>query len=464
MASRITLSLDLHPPQRAALYSPAEQTLYGGAAGGGKSYLLRAAAITWCLAVPGLSFYLFRRTYGDLIANHFEGYQNFHEMLAPLVASGQCRILQKSIKFSNGSKIVLCYLNNIADLSKYQGRQIHALGIDEATHFNEREIRFLFSRMRLGGLKLPEDCQWSFPRAILCTNPGGIGHLWAKKWFVDHGAFKVFRSNRKNGNKLRTFIPAKLSDNPTMTETDPEYANSLRGLGDPLLVRAMLEGDWKIAAGAMYGAVWRDSLHTCDCFGIPPDWEIWRGADDGFASPAAVYWLTEDPRDKTIYVIDELYRAKMYPDTMAAEIKARDKGIILWDQEEGTPFLNPNADYTGLLDSAAFSDSGQQGSIARGLQLRKMGVRFMPTKKWTGSRIHRAQNLHRLLAVNKKTGKPGIIFFKKCVHAIETIPVLPRDKNNPEDVDTNGDDHAYDAVTYGLQWKNSNFKKMPFKT
>lgn len=456
--SSVKLDIKLHAPQRAALYSPAEQTLYGGAAGGGKSYLLRAAATTWCLAVPKFTFYLFRRTYGDLIANHFEGHMNFHEMLAPLVEAGQCRILQKSIRFTNGSRIILAYLNNIADLNKYQGRQIHGLGLDEATHFNEREVRFLFSRMRLGGLKIPEGCPWTFPRAILATNPGGIGHLWAKKWFVDHGEFKVFRSNEKNGKKLRTFIPAKLSDNPTMTETDPDYAGSLKGLGDPLLVRAMLEGDWKIVAGAMFGGVWRDSLHTCNSFAIPPDWEIWRGADDGYGSPAACYWLTEDPRDKTIYVIDELHRAGMLPNVMAAEIKAKDKGIILWDQENERGYLNPAADFDGLLDSAAFSDSGQ-GDIARGLQLRKLGVRFRPTKKWTGSRVHRAQNLHRLLAVNPKTSKPGIIFFKRCKHAIETIPALPRDKNNPEDVDTNGDDHAYDAVTYGLQWKGNTFER-----
>lgn len=453
----LQVKIPLHPRQKAALYSPAEQTLYGGAAGGGKSYLLRAAAITWCLAIPGFVFYLFRRTYGDLRANHFEGYMNFYEMLAPLVNAGQCVITEKQIRFSTGSKIVLAHLGNPKDLLKYQGRQIHGLGLDEATHFTEEEVRYLFGRMRLGGLKLPKDCPWTFPRAILATNPGGRGHLWAKEWFVENKPFRVIRSSKKNGSKTRVFIPSLLQHNPTMAETDPEYKSSLEGLGDPVLVRAMLDGDWDIAPGAMFGDVFRKHLHVCKPFPIPADWKIWLGADDGYGSPAACYALTQDPNRKTVYVIGEVFGTKMLPEAYAARIKKMCANIMRrrWDGavNNWVDELNGPENFPGHLDAAAWSDTGNN-SIPRGAQLVKAGVRFKPAETWNGSRRHGCQNMHRMLATNPSdpAGRPGLIFFDTCVEAIKRIPIMPKDKDDPEDVDTKCDDHCYDGVRYGLQW------------
>jgi hypothetical protein len=308
------------------------------------------------------------------------------------------------------------------------------------------------------GVDIPPEFAGQFPRILCGANPGGVGHVWVKRTFVEPGAYRKHRAEKLEGGMLRQYIPAKLADNPALMQSDPDYADRLQGLGDPVLVRAMLDGDWKIAAGSMFGESWRDELHTCNAFAIPSDWKIWRGGDDGFAAPAAIYWLTEDPNTKTIYVIAELYRTGMLPKTMGDSIKTIDKAIVLWDQQAARPFQNEQADLDGLLDSAAFSDNGQ-GNISRGKQLNAMGVKFRPAEKWAGSRVHRVQNFHRLMEKNPLDphGRAGIVFFKCCKNAIETIPVLPRDPHNAEDVNTDGDDHAFDGVTYGLQWKQRTF-------
>jgi hypothetical protein len=115
----------------------------------------------------------------------------------------------------------------------------------------------------------------------------------------------------------------------------------------------------------------------------------------------------------------------------------------------------------GLMDSAAFSNTGQ-AEISRGNQLKAFGIKIRPAEKWAGSRVHRVQNFHRALGPNPKDpkGTPGIRFFKNCRVAIETIPSLPRDKNNHEDVDTDADDHAFDSVTYGLQWRQHKVERV----
>lgn len=456
------LSFPLQKQQALAFTCPANEILYGGAAGGGKSHLMRVDAIYHCQAVPGCQAYIFRRNYGDLHLNHMEGPTSFPELLAPLVAQGKCTIVGNEIRFSNGSKIHLCHLQYTKSLQKYQGAEIHWLGIDELTHFEEKQYRYLRGRVRLGGLKVPKQMRNRLPRIVCGTNPGGVGHNWVKNTFIRLGPMRVVQMPKKEGRMRRVFIPAKLEDNPALIENDPEYENRLEALGDAQLVRAMREGDWDVVAGSMYGDKWRKSRHVCEPFPIPVDWKMWRGADDGYGEPAACYWLTENPRTGTIYVVAEIYKSQMLPDEYAEKIKRVDSEI---QREQNGEVVANLVKLDGLMDSAAFSNNGQSDT-PRGKQIVKLGVKFRPVDKWPGSRVHRAQDLHRRLAPNKREEpdengkqKPGIIFFRNCRHAIETIPTLPRDEKNPEDVDTDANDHAYDAVTYGLQWKSRKVEK-----
>lgn len=454
-----TFQLSLHERQGLALMTNATETFYGGAAGGGKSHLLRNKAIQMAIAIPGFNGYIFRKTYPELMRNHMEGPGSFRVLLAPLVNAGACQIVEKEIRFWNGSKIFLNHLQRETDRFKFQGAEIHGLFFDELTHFSDDAYRYLRGRLRIGKLNVPKAFRGKVPFVMSGGNPGGIGHNWVKRTFVKQGAMRLFQMGKEEGGMLRQFIPSKLSDNPTLTESDPDYADRLSGLGDPILVRAMLDGDWDIVAGAMFGDAWRHHLHTIDPFPIPDDWQIWRGADDGFSAPASVHWLTQDPKIKTFYVIDELYRARMRPDDFAKRVKHHDESLRLinWDGEE---YRNTNR-LRGVLDNSAFGDSGNQNDIPRGAQLNKLGCMFVPAEKWPGSRIARVKYFHQLMGPNPHDprGMPGVRFFRKhCPYATETIPTLPRDEKDIEDVDTDAEDHAFDSVTYGLQWKKNGFK------
>ena len=140
MSDLAPLELPLHPKQGVAYLSKATEILYGGAAGGGKSYFMRAAAIIWCSLVPGLQVYLFRRIYDDLIKNHIEGSRGFRVMLAPWEQAGLCKIVESEIRFFNGSKIFLCHCEHEKHRFKYQGAEIHVLLMDELTAFTSASL------------------------------------------------------------------------------------------------------------------------------------------------------------------------------------------------------------------------------------------------------------------------------------------------------------------------------------
>jgi hypothetical protein len=142
------LKLSLQPKQGLAYRSPATELLYGGAAGGGKSHLMRVALICWCQAIPGLQCYLFRRTFPELTHNHLRGPTGFSALLAPLASAGVWIRGEREVIFPNGSRIYLCHCRNHDDIYAYQGAQMHVLAIDELTHWTEPMYRFLRSRVR----------------------------------------------------------------------------------------------------------------------------------------------------------------------------------------------------------------------------------------------------------------------------------------------------------------------------
>ena len=217
MSQSAAINLNLHHKQSIALDTEATEVLYGGAAGGGKSHLIRVAAVIWCAAIAGLQVYLFRRVREDLLKNHMEGPKGFRSLLAPWVTCGFVRIVDDEIRFWNGSRVYLCHCKDDKDIYKYQGAEIHVLLIDELTHFTDAMYRFLRNRVRMVGINLPANYKGRFPRILAGANPGNIGHLFVKRAFVDGAeTYDIRQMSPEEGGMKRQFIPALLEDNPSM--------------------------------------------------------------------------------------------------------------------------------------------------------------------------------------------------------------------------------------------------------
>ena len=262
------MQLTLHPKQSQVFMSPARQILFGGASGPGKSHLLRVAAIAWATGIPGLQIYLFRRTFPDLYRNHMEGPKSFPALLADWIAAQKVRINYSNheISFANGSKILLAHIQHDNDLMKIQGAEIHVALIDELTHFTKSQYAFIRSRVRMAGITVPPQWHGHFPRIVAASNPGSIGHNWVKALFVDPvPSGEIWTTPPDEGGLSTQFIPAVLSDNPNLMEDDPEYPARLQGLGNPALIKAMLEGDWNITQGGLLDDLWnQQTQHVLD--------------------------------------------------------------------------------------------------------------------------------------------------------------------------------------------------------
>lgn len=447
---QVPLNLPLHPKQGVAYTSQATEILYGGAAGGGKSYGIRALAIIWCSMIAGLQVYLFRRTYDDLIKNHLEGSKGFRVLLADWVQVGLCKIVEAEIRFWNGSKIYLCHCEHEKHRFKYQGAEIHVLLIDELTLFTEIIYRFLRTRVRMTSITLPPQFDGLFPRILCGSNPGNIGHGWVKSTFIMDGddpvkPLAIRQMSDEEGGMLRQYIPATLEDNPSMQEDDPTYRARIRGMGNEALVRAFERGDWNAVVGSYLEGVWDEDRHVVDPFPIPATWKVWRALDWGFAKPYCVLWLALD-QDGCHYVWREMYGyggkadvgTREEASTVARKIVEREKH----DEKMGYEYRN------NVADSAIFAEIGAHKSIA-GI-FRQQGVKWQPCYKGPRSRVIGAQLVVELLRNDK------LRIFRTCKHLIRTMPALMPDENNPEDVDSDMEDHAFDALKYGLQSRRSN--------
>lgn len=461
----VLLELSLHPKQKLALETPATELLFGGAAGPGKSHFLRVAAIWWCDMVPGIQVYLFRRLSVDMVLNHIEGPTGFPSLLAPLLEEGTATINygKMSIYFANGSAIHLRHCQYEQDKIKYQGAEFHVLLIDELTHFTESIYRYLRGRVRLGGLSVPKKFKPFLPRVASASNPGGIGHTWVKGSFIDIAPPMTITDMPKDeGGLRRQFIPALLSDNPTMSENDPDYESRLMGLGDTMLVRAMLAGDWDIVAGGMFDDVWCRDKQIIPAFDIPVGWVIDRSFDWGDSKPFSVCWWAEAdgteatlvdgtiwcPPRGTLILIDEWYGWSGKPNEgcrmLATDIA---KGIVDRQAELTAAGRIVGPVLPGPADNSIF-DVANGNSIARDMEA--AGVTWARSDKRPGSRVNGWQRLRKLLKASLKhpMDEPGIFAFDHCVHFVRTLPVLPRDKFKTDDIDTESEDHEADAVRY----------------
>jgi len=441
------INLKLHRKQTIAIDSPATEIMYGGAAGGGKSHLMRAAFIIWCSSIPGLQVYLFRRVSKDLMSNHMEGPNGFRNLLSSWCLNGFCRIVENEIRFWNGSKIFLCHCQHEKNMYDYDGVEIHVLCIDELTHFTERIYRFLRGRVRAVGLgELPKEYQGKFPRIMCGTNPGNIGHLWVKKTFVDNcEPLEIREMSAEEGGMLRQYIPALLEDNPSMLKDDPTYEAKLQGLGSDALVKSKRYGIWDIVEGAYFDC-WEKDKHVIRPFTIPKHWTRFRSFDWGSAKPFSVGWYAISDGyltpDLTFYPVGAIIK---YKEWYGCEEGKTDKGLKMTVEAVAKGIIerdNGDTIQYSVADPAIFAEDGGPSMSTR---FALNGVYF---SRADNSRIPGWDQMRQRLK-GDGDGRPMLYFFSNCHDSIRTIPALQHDEKKPEDLDTNMEDHAADECRYG---------------
>lgn len=455
----MNLDFPLHPKQWTAFTSKATEILYGGAAGAAKSHLMRVAAIMWALAIPGLQIYIFRRTYDDLIKNHMEGPTGFHALLASWLGK-YVEIVEKEIRFNNGSKIYLCHCQHEKNRFDYQGAEIHVLLIDELTHFTEVIYRFLRSRVRAPvELVIPKEYQGMFPRILCGSNPGGIGHQFVKTTFIDaKPAFQIWQTPDDEGGFLRQFIPANLADNPSLDQE--RYAANLSGLGNQALVKAMLEGDWDIVAGAALDI--NRNLHMIRPFKPPAHWTKFMGMDYGYVHPFSVGWycvveggtMLEGKNghsdvylpDKSVIRYREWYGSNGKPNEgLRMESPQIAQKILRIETEAGE-----RMDYR-VADTQLWAKNDGP-SMADRMKDATKGV-FLPRQAIKDRQAGYAEICLRLRGEKQEDSSYMPMFYitESCIHFWRTVPPLVLDELHPEKGPGEGqENHVYDELSYSL--------------
>lgn len=445
------MDIELQPKQQVAFTTEATEVLYGGAAGGGKSFLERASAIRWCVEIPGIQVYLFRRTLRDLSNNHLRGPSALQAMLADHIKSGHVkyRQVENEFNFWNGSVLHLCYCDSENDVQNYDGAEIHVLMMDELTHFTEYQYRFLRHRVRLAGLKVPEKYKGKLPRIECASNPGSVGHAWVKRTFISPvPPLEVWRCPPDEGGMKRQFIPARLQDNPYLTRDDPEYADRLRGMGSDALSRAKLDGDWDIIAGAAFEKL-RKPVHQIDPLTPPQDWLVFESMDWGSSKPFSVgqYGVSDGNRlpdgrqfpKGALVRYGEWYGWNGKPNEgLRMEVAEVAKGIV--ERRNGR-----RVNYT-VADPAMWKVDGgpshAETMLAKGVVLRRADnsriAGYLKMRDFISDSEDDYGNLRPMLYV---TSNCHAGFWR-------TVPDLVMDELHPEDVDTTQEDHCYDEVRY----------------
>ena len=400
-------------PQTDFLAAPETDVLYGGAAGGGKSYAMLVDPLRFAHRAAHRALIL-RRSMPELR----ELIDKSRELYPQAFPGCKFREVEKIWTFPSGAKLEFGFLERDADVYRYQGQAYSWIGFDEITHLNtEFSWNYLASRLRTTD---PEITPY-----MRCTaNPGGAGATWVKKRYVNPS--EPNESFTGQDGLTRKFIPARLEDNPYLA-TDGRYEQMLKALPE-VQRRQLLEGNWDITEGAAF-TEFDVLVHVVTPFEIPIGWERLKGIDYGYASESSCIWGCVDPSDGTLIIYRELYRKGLTGEMLAQ---------MITNMELEDPYS-----VQGVLDTAAWNRTGTTGPTV-GETLQRAGHKLRRADK---NRIQGKIQIHEYLRV-QPSGRPKIQIFNSCPNLIRELQSIPLDKSNPEDVDTHAPDHAYDALRY----------------
>lgn len=415
------------------------EVAYGGAAGGGKSAAVVVDAMVKCHQHPRLRAGIFRKTYDQLAESIFPNFERF-QWGRPFGATWNAN--DHVLSFPNGSLIRCRYLARVADAENRQGGEYQIEYVDEYTLLAPEAVDHLKERLRTGDPRVPVF-------GFRCTfNPGGIGHGRAKQRYIEatnHGA-EVYTDEA--GLTVR-FIQAKASDNRHL---DANYRRVLDAIPDPARRAAMRDGNWDTFSGQFFGE-WNRERHVfAQPFPIPDSWARYRGVDWGFAKPWAVEWVALD-EDGRAWVYREMYAAGVGEHDQAKRIVQAE--TVMPAPTRTMPEPEPERESVhGVGDPAMWARRGDAESIATAYA--REGCGLTPANN---DRVGGWQRVHTFLAegpacrYHREQGWetcPMLHVFANCTELIRTLPDLPFDGTRAEDVDTDAEDHAPDALRYAL--------------
>lgn len=421
-------TLDLgraQPKQTLFLKDKHRHIAYGGARGGGKSWAVRTKSKLLAFRYPGIKILIVRKTYKELQNNHIE------QLTAELAGFAKYNRSDKMFRFPNGSTISFGYCANEGNLGQYQGAEYDVVFIDEAGQLQESWIRKINLCVR-GTNGFPK-------RTYYTLNPGGPGHAYFKRVFVDRN----FNPDEDPDDYF--FIQAKVEDNKALMDTQPDYLRELENL-PPTLRAAWKDGRWDVYEGQFFEDFrdvpehYKDRrwTHVIEPFEIPDGWTICRSYDFGYGKPFSCAWWAVD-YDGTIYRIMELYGCtrtpnegvKWTPDKQFEEIHKT---------EMQHPWLKGKS-IIGVADPAIW-DASRGESVAD--TAARYGVFFTPGDN---ERIAGWMQCHYRLQFDED-GYPRMYVFNTCRAFIRTIPTLIYDEHRAEDLDTKMEDHVADEWRY----------------
>jgi hypothetical protein len=445
------ISIPYEPQPRQIIYhkAKADEILYGGAAGGGKSEATIMDSLKYGMKYAGSRQIIFRRTFPDLNRSIISRtLQVYPKEIAKYNSS------KHEWTLVNGSIIELAYWDNDANYMNYQGAEYDVIRWEELTQFEEKWYVYMLSRLR--GSK-------PFPRSVKSTtNPGGIGHSWVKKRFIDVGPSEQVHEitvTDDNGNPILhpltkepvinkvMFIPANVHDNQALIANDPGYLIRLMSLPDEER-KQLLEGDWDSFAGQFFGEFNR-KIHVVKPFAIPSDWRRFRMLDEGYNDPFVCLWGALD-REGNLFIYREFVKSQLLSHQQAEKVK------VLTGKEK--------IEYS--VGDTSFWNKGKTDGKSPAEVFAELGVPMIQATKERVNGWKRVREwLHVFDDTDPVTGETfknaKLKIFDTCKHLIEALPSMVIAENNPEDIEDHSLDHAPDALRYGLMSRPTPTKPLP---
>lgn len=427
-------------PQRALVTCPVFEVFFGGARGGGKTdAMLGEFAIhagRYGADAIGLMVRRERTQLIETIERSREIYTligaKFHEQ-------------EKMWRFPNGARLRFAYLERDSDAEGYQGHSYTRVYVEEIGNFpNAAPVLKLMATLRSAK---------GVPTGFRATgNPGGPGHQWVKARYIDPDPSGWSVVKDQASGLERVYIPSRIADNQLLLASDPQYVNKLKASGSENLVKAWLEGDWSVIDGAFFDC-WSSNRHVLAPFEIPRDWTRFRSFDWGSSRPFSVGWWAIAGDERRLDAGPVIPRGALVRYREWYGASSPNVGLKLTAEQVALGIIEREGDdkiHYSVADPSIFAMDGGPSISERMYVATKGKVAFRPADNKRVSQMGAmgGWDQMRQRLVGDADGNPMLFTFSTCKDSIRTIPALQHDANRPEDLDSDGEDHAADEWRY----------------